>query len=103
MSEDLFAEMTETLFKDKSILSEEHSPDVIVERDDEIDSYRTALKDVLFGRNPSNVFIYGKTGVGKTAVTEYILDALQTEVKRRDAADDLQFTPETVMTTLSTK
>jgi orc1/cdc6 family replication initiation protein len=90
MSEDLFAEMTETLFKDKSILSEEHSPDVIVERDDEIDAYRTALKDVLFGRNPSNVFIYGKTGVGKTAVTEYILDALQTEVKRRDAADDLQ-------------
>lgn len=89
MSEDLFAGITETLFEDKSILSEEYSPDVIVERDDEIDAYRTALKDVLFGRNPSNVFIYGKTGVGKTAVTEYILDALQAEVQRRDAAEDL--------------
>jgi len=72
MSDDLFADMTETLFEDKSILSEEYRPDVIVERDDEIDAYRTALKDVLFGRNPSNVFLYGKTGVGKTAVTEYI-------------------------------
>ena len=89
MSEDLFAEMTETLFEDKSILSEEYRPDVIVERDEEIDAYRTALKDVLFGRNPSNVFIYGKTGVGKTAVTEYIMSALQTEVGRRDEADEL--------------
>ena len=89
MSEDLFAGMTETLFEDKSILSEEYRPDVIVERDEEIDTYRTALKDVLFGRNPSNVFVYGKTGVGKTAVTEYILSALQAEVKRRDAADEL--------------
>ena len=89
MSDDLFADMTETLFEDKSVLSEEYRPDVIVERDDEIDAYRTALKDVLFGRNPSNVFLYGKTGVGKTAVTEYIMDALQKEVKRRDAADEL--------------
>ena len=89
MSDDLFADMTETLFEDKSILSEEYRPDVIVERDDEIDAYRTALKDVLFGRNPSNVFLYGKTGVGKTAVTEYIMDALQKEVQGRDAADEL--------------
>ncbi|MFD1640940.1 orc1/cdc6 family replication initiation protein [Halohasta litorea] len=89
MSDDLFADMTETLFEDKSILSEEYRPDVIVERDDEIDAYRTALKDVLFGRNPSNVFLYGKTGVGKTAVTEYIIEALQAEVQRREAADEL--------------
>ena len=34
MSDDLFADMTETLFEDKSILSEEYRPDVIVERDD---------------------------------------------------------------------
>ncbi|MYL15323.1 orc1/cdc6 family replication initiation protein [Halorubrum xinjiangense] len=89
MSEDLFTEMTETLFEDKSILSEEYRPDVIVERDDEIDAYRSALKDVLFGRNPANVFIYGKTGVGKTAVTEYMMSALQTEVERRDEAEEL--------------
>jgi len=57
--------MTETLFEDKSILSEEYRPDVIVERDDEIDAYRSALKDVLFGRNPANVFIYGKTVLEK--------------------------------------
>ncbi|WP_200530620.1 orc1/cdc6 family replication initiation protein [Halorubrum sp. LN27] len=89
MSEDLFTEITETLFEDKSILSEEYRPDIIVERDDEIDAYRSALKDVLFGRNPANVFIYGKTGVGKTAVTEYMMSALQREVQRREAAEEL--------------
>ncbi|RLM89867.1 cell division control protein Cdc6 [Halobellus sp. Atlit-38R] len=89
MTKDLFRDMTETLFEDKSILSEEYRPDVIVEREEEIDAYRTALKDILFGRNPSNVFVYGKTGVGKTAVTEYVLTALSEEVKRRPEADDL--------------
>lgn len=89
MSDDLFADMTETLFEDKSILSEEYRPDDIVEREEEIDAYRIALKDVLFGRNPSNIFIYGKTGVGKTAVTEYITTALTEEVTRRSDADEL--------------
>ena len=89
MTDDLFSDITDTLFADKTILSEEYQPDVIVEREDEIDAYRSALKDVLFGRNPSNVFIYGKTGVGKTAVTEYIMTALTAEVERRPEADDL--------------
>jgi len=89
MTKDLFSDITETLFADKTMLSEEYQPDVIVEREDEIDAYRSALKDVLFGRNPSNVFIYGKTGVGKTAVTEYIMSALATEVEQRPKADDL--------------
>ncbi|MFC6752623.1 orc1/cdc6 family replication initiation protein [Halorubrum tibetense] len=89
MNEDLFSDITDTLFANKAILSEEYQPDEIVEREDEIDAFRSALKDVLFGRNPSNVFIYGKTGVGKTAVTEHIMTALKAEVKRRDDADEL--------------
>ncbi|GAB3412037.1 DNA replication protein Orc8 [Haloparvum alkalitolerans] len=89
MPEDLFTEMTDTLFEDKSILSEEYRPDDILERDTEIDAYRTALKDVLFGRNPPNIFLYGKTGVGKTAVTESMMEALEAEVHRRDDADEL--------------
>lgn len=89
MTEDLFSDITDTLFESKTVLSEEYQPDEIVEREDEINAFRSALKDVLFGRNPSNVFIYGKTGVGKTAVTEYMMDALKTEVNRRDDADEL--------------
>jgi len=60
MSEDLFAEMTETLFEDKSILSEEYRPDVIVERDDEIDAYRSALKTFSSAEIPQTYLFTGK-------------------------------------------
>lgn len=86
---DPFAGMTEQLFENKHVLEEDYTPETILEREDEIDAYRNALKDVLFGRNPSNIFIYGKTGVGKTAVTRYMMDALQKQVDSRDEADDL--------------
>ncbi|RLM83888.1 cell division control protein Cdc6 [Halobellus sp. Atlit-38R] len=84
-----FSDMTETIFADKSVLSEEYQPDEILEREQEIEEYRYALQDVLFGRDPKNVMLYGKAGLGKTAVTRYILDALAEEVKTREQADDL--------------
>ena len=87
--DDPFTDITQTLFEDKNILSEEYRPDIILERDSEIEAYTNALKDVLFGRNPANIFIYGKTGVGKTAVTEYMMDALRSEVQNRADADPL--------------
>lgn len=85
-----FSEITETIFADKRVLEEAYQPETILERDDEIEAYQHALKDVLFGRTPANVFVYGKTGVGKTAVTKYMLDELQTEAANRDAADRVQ-------------
>ncbi|NLV03622.1 orc1/cdc6 family replication initiation protein [Haloferax volcanii] len=84
-----FSDMTETIFADKSVLSEEYQPEEILERDQEIEEYRYALQDVLFGRDPKNVMLYGKAGLGKTAVTTYMLDALATEVETREQADDL--------------
>jgi orc1/cdc6 family replication initiation protein len=84
-----FEGLEETIFVDKSVLDEEYQPDKILERDEEIKEYRNALKDVLFGRNPSNVFLYGKSGVGKSVVTTYILDALQEAVSENEDADEL--------------
>ncbi|MFC7192800.1 orc1/cdc6 family replication initiation protein [Halocatena marina] len=86
---DPFEGMTNQLFEDKHVLEEDYAPETILEREDEINAYRNALKDVLFGRNPSNIFIYGKTGVGKTAVTRYMMKALQKQVDSRDETDDL--------------
>ncbi|MFD1512495.1 orc1/cdc6 family replication initiation protein [Halomarina rubra] len=84
-----FSDITDTVFADKSVLREEHQPNEILERDEEIDEYRHALRDVLFGNDPENVMIYGKAGLGKTAVTMYMMDALLAEVETREAADDL--------------
>lgn len=86
---DPFEGLTGQLFEDKHVLEEDYDPETILEREAEIEAYRNALKDVLFGRSPSNIFIYGKTGVGKTAVTRYMMDALQNQVDKREEADML--------------
>jgi orc1/cdc6 family replication initiation protein len=85
----LFDDIGDTLFENKIVLEEEYEPNDILERETEIEEYRHSLKDVLYGRNPSNVTLYGKAGVGKTAVTTHVLDELQDAAKERDAADDL--------------
>lgn len=85
----LFDDVTETIFANKTVLEEEYDPDTILERETEIAEYKDALKDILFGRNPSNVMLYGKAGVGKTAVTKYVLGELQSATKDRSEADDL--------------
>lgn len=84
-----FSDLHETLFSDKNVLSESYQPDSIFERDAEIDEYRHALSDVLFGREPENIMLYGKAGLGKTAVTKYMMDALSEEASAREEADDL--------------
>jgi len=38
---------------------------------------------------PQNVMLYGKAGLGKTAVTTYMMEALQDEVTKRPDADDV--------------
>lgn len=84
-----FSDIERSIFTAKEVLSEDYQPDRILERDDEIDEYRHALEDVLFGRTPQNVMLYGRAGLGKTAVTKYMMEALREEVAQRPDADEL--------------
>jgi len=61
-------ERKQNIFKDKDALGESYRPERIEEREEEIDAYIDALQPVIDGWEPNNIFIYGKTGVGKTAV-----------------------------------
>ncbi len=47
-------------------------PETLPHREREIDGLATILVPALRAETPSNVFIYGKTGTGKTAVTKYV-------------------------------
>jgi len=68
-------------------LGESYQPDRIQERDEEIEEYMDALQPVIDGWEPNNVFLYGNTGVGKTAVTEYLLERLQDDISEYDDVD----------------
>ncbi|GAD53371.1 origin of replication recognition protein / Cell division control protein 6 [Halarchaeum acidiphilum MH1-52-1] len=86
MSESPFEEF-ESVFRNRDVLKEDYEPDEILERDDEIQDYASALNPARHGAHPDNVFIYGKTGVGKTAVTKYLLEVLETEVHEDPSVD----------------
>ena len=84
-----FSDIERSIFAAKEVLSEDYQPTQILERDEEIDEYRHALQDVLFGRTPQNIMLYGRAGLGKTAVTTYMMEALRDEVATRPDADEL--------------
>lgn len=55
-----------TIFKDKSALQPNHNPSDIKHRVGEIDRITKILAPCLRLNKPSNLFLYGKTGTGKT-------------------------------------
>ncbi len=55
-----------TLFKNKDVLQAGYSPEDIPYRDKQIDQVANVLAPALKGQKTSNLFVYGKTGTGKT-------------------------------------
>ncbi|ADE04877.1 orc1/cdc6 family replication initiation protein [Haloferax volcanii] len=80
-------ERKQNVFTNKDALGESYKPERIEERDDEISEYMDALQPVVDGWEPNNVFLYGNTGVGKTAVTEFLLEMLLEDVSQYDDVD----------------
>lgn len=75
------------IYRDRDAFREDYQPDRLVGREAEIDTYRAALQPVINGEQPNNIFLYGKTGVGKTAVTRYLLDHLADDAAEYDDID----------------
>ncbi|NYZ79951.1 AAA family ATPase [Candidatus Micrarchaeota archaeon] len=71
-----------TVFTDRNVLSAHYVPDVLPHREKEIEKIMKTLAPALKGTNYSNLFIYGKTGTGKTATTRHVLDRLM-QVKEK--------------------
>ena len=69
------------IFKNKFILQTDYQPKEILHRDDQIKQIASILAPVLRGEKPSNLFLYGKTGTGKTLSIKYIRETLLRRVK----------------------
>jgi len=70
-------ERSEEIFQDENVLHDDFQPQSLEERDDELERYTGYLQPVINGSQPRNIFLYGKTGVGKTAATKYLLKHLE--------------------------
>lgn len=64
------------LFVNKKALQTSFTPDNIVHREDQIDVIAKILAPLLRNEKPSNLFIYGKTGTGKTVSVRYVTNKI---------------------------
>jgi cell division control protein 6 len=72
----------ETIFRDKKILTASFIPSNIPHRDNEINQLRSIIAPALRNYQPSNLFIYGKCGTGKSMTTQFVLEQLENMAKK---------------------
>ncbi len=65
------------IFAQREVLSPHYTPEKLIFREKEINNIEKAIKPALEGEKGSNLFIYGRTGTGKTTCTKYVI----TEIK----------------------
>ncbi len=66
-----------SLFRNKQILQYNYNPGDILHRDEQIELIASILAPCLLGEKPSNLFIYGKTGTGKTLSIQHVAGELK--------------------------
>ena len=74
-----------TIFRNRDVLRHDYLPDRLPHREEQIRLLGSTVAPVLKDFRCSNVFIYGKTGTGKTAVTKYVLSHLESKAKEHGA------------------
>jgi len=67
---------TEQMLTNKEVLRHSYTPDELPHRQKQIEELASILVSALKGETPSNIFVYGKTGTGKTAVVKYVGKAI---------------------------
>ncbi len=70
-------ENSETIFKDRNVLSPHYVPEELPFREKEMDEIMRTFAPAIKGQKPRNLFVYGKTGTGKTCSVRRALDRLQ--------------------------
>ncbi|MBW2985130.1 ORC1-type DNA replication protein [Candidatus Woesearchaeota archaeon] len=73
----------ESIFKDKKALQSNYSPETIPHRDKQIKEIASIFAPTLKVEKPSNLFLYGKTGTGKTISIKYVSSQLRKMAEKK--------------------
>ncbi len=76
--------LTTSIFKDKTPLDHRFLPDKLLHREEQITQIAKYWVDVLSNVTPSNVTLYGKTGTGKTAASNFAADQLRDIARKKN-------------------
>ena len=64
------------LFINKKVLQSSYTPSTIPHREEQIKQIASILAPALKLEKPSNLFLYGKTGTGKTLSVKYVMEQM---------------------------
>ena len=64
------------IIRDARVFTEQFIPKLISHRDNQLNTVRDSLNNILKEQSPRNVFFYGDTGTGKTSVAKYVAEEL---------------------------
>jgi archaeal cell division control protein 6 len=73
-----------SIFLDKKVLQAAHRPLTITHRDEQIQEMAAILAPTLKNERPSNLFVYGNTGTGKTLVAKHITSSMEEIAKKNN-------------------
>lgn len=74
----------ESLFLSKAVLQANYMPESISHREEQIQQAARILAPALKQEKPSNLFIYGKTGTGKTLSTKCVVAEMLSVAEKND-------------------
>lgn len=70
------------IFANRDALRIDYVPDHLPHREEQLKVVAGVLAPFLQGQRGSNLFVYGQSGTGKTAVVRFVLDKLESRSKR---------------------
>lgn len=65
------------IFANREVLSLHYTPKKLIGREKEINNIERAIAPALKGERGRNLFVYGKTGVGKTSCVKYVIEEVK--------------------------
>jgi len=71
------------IFKDREVLSPHYVPEGLPHREEQVEKLLRSLVVAYKGAKPKNVFLYGKTGTGKTSVVRYVFGEMDRVERER--------------------
>ena len=75
----------ESIFIDRDAISPHYLPEKLPFREKQIEEISKLLGVALHGKKPDNLFVYGPTGVGKTATVKHVMQQLQDFAKEKNS------------------
>ncbi len=81
----------EPIFQNKMCLQSSYTPEDVPHRENQMEEVARILAPTLRGDKPSNLFIYGKTGTGKTLTVKRVASELHAMAKARNVPMEILY------------